>query len=195
MVPLMKSWTTFVTFVLCFNLLLPTDASAQQPERLRYYARLTQEFIDSWYSPCLGEKKWPVRTSRTESSWLSGRLNALVSAGLVKKTDQGNNTIWSLTQPGLRYFIPYGDFCYGRIKLHQITHYESISPELVLMNYTYRIEGLPDWAKNKDVRYAFSELDNWLSGVQHAQYQVTIRTAIGGAPKIQSPPEPLNLDY
>ncbi|TYL42804.1 MULTISPECIES: hypothetical protein [Dickeya] len=191
----MKYWTIFAIFALFFNVLSPIDANAKQPDQLRFHARLIQEFIDGWYSPCLGEKKWPVKTPRNEASWLSGRLNALVSAGLVKKTDQGNEAIWSLTQSGQRNFMPYGDFCYGRIALHQITHYESISPELVLINYTYRIEGLPEWAKNKDVRYAFSELDNWLSGIQHTQYQVTIRTAIGSAPKIQSPPEPLNLDY
>ncbi|WP_051124139.1 MULTISPECIES: hypothetical protein [Dickeya] len=191
----MKCWIIFAIFALFFKLLNPVSANTKKPDHLRFYARLTQEFIDGWYSPCLGEKVWPIKTPRTEASWLSGRLNALVSVGLVKKTDRGNNSIWSLTQSGQDNFKPYDDFCYGRIALHQITHYESISPEMVLINYTYTIEGLPDWAKNKDIRHAFSELDNWLSGIKHTQYQVTIRTAIGGAPKIQSPPEPLNLDY
>ncbi|GAB7214301.1 hypothetical protein OS42_09120 [Dickeya oryzae] len=57
MVLLMKSWTTIVISALFCSLLLPTYAGAQQPERLRYYTRLTQAFIDSWYTPCLGEKK------------------------------------------------------------------------------------------------------------------------------------------
>ncbi|WP_192456479.1 carbapenem biosynthesis protein CpmH [Musicola keenii] len=154
-----------------------------------------QDFIDASYTLCLGEKTWPMTTPMTETSWLSGRLNAMVAAGLVEKKPQEKIFHWSLSHVGEKYFQPYGDFCYGRMVVDKIIHYEKIAPDLVLIQYTYDITGVPAWAKNKYMHYAFSELDHLISGIRTVRYQATIKTVAGGASKIQDYPIPLDIDY
>ncbi|PWC09428.1 carbapenem biosynthesis protein CpmH [Brenneria corticis] len=182
------------TFLLiAFGLLLPLEALAQLSEQ--DYQQRVQDFFDAEPPLCLGEKQWPVRSPKGDAPWNSGRLQALVDAGLAHATSEGTDRVYRLSPVGDKNWRQYGDLCYGRMQVNGIEKIDRVNQELTIVYFTYRLTPLESWAHNRSLRFAFSELDNLVGGVGTTRYSATIRETLGGAAKLQDYPVPVELDY
>ena len=181
------------SLLIACGLLLPLGALAQLSEQ--DYQQLVQDFFDAESPLCLGEKQWPVRNSKGDAPWTSGRLQALVDAGLALARQEGADTVYRLSSVGDKNWRHYGDLCYGQMQVNRIEKIDRVNKELTVVYFTYRLAPLENWARNYSLRFAFSELDNLVSGVGTTRYSATIRETLGGAAKLQDYPVPVELDY
>ncbi|MDY4316615.1 carbapenem biosynthesis protein CpmH [Pectobacterium actinidiae] len=175
------------------GMLFPLCALAQLSEQ--DYQQRVQEFFDAEPPLCLGEKQWPVHSPKGDSPWNSGRLNALVEAKLAHETPEGTGKVYRLSPVGEKNWRQYGDLCYGRMQVSRIEKIDRVNQELTVVYFTYRLTSLEDWAYNRSLRFAFSELDNLVGGMETTRYSATIRETLGGAAKLQDYPVPVELDY
>ncbi|WJV61404.1 carbapenem biosynthesis protein CpmH [Pectobacteriaceae bacterium CE70] len=173
--------------------LFSVDALAKNDSNT--YRQLLQDFFGAEPPLCLGERAWPVNSHTHDSPWVSGRLNALVDARLARKTQEGKKIIYNLTPLGEKNWRKYGDLCYGRMHVTRIEKVDHINRELTVVYFYYRLEPLERWARNRSLRFAFSELDNLVNGMDKIRYIATIRETLGGAAKLQDYPTPVELDY
>ncbi|WP_413735082.1 carbapenem biosynthesis protein CpmH [Sodalis sp. RH21] len=174
-------------------LLLPAPACATAAPA--EYRRLIQDFLDAEPPYCLGETQWPVVSRSGEAPWLAGRLHALVDAGLARRSQNGRQAVYQLSKTGEQWYGGNGDLCYGRMEIGRINHIEAINDGMVAVSYYYRLKGLAPWAYHPTLRFAFSEMDQMVGGMDKTRYQVIINTALGGAPKLQNYPSPVEMDY
>ncbi len=179
--------------LIAVGLLLPFGALAQLSER--DYQQQVQDFFDAGSPLCLGEKQWPVHSPKGDAPWNIGRLHALVDAGLAYATPEGTSTVYRLSPIGDKNWRQYGDLCYGRMQVERIEKVDRVTQELAVVYFTYRLTPLENWAHNRALRFAFSELDNLVGGVGTTRYSATLREALGGAAKLQDYPVPVELDY
>lgn len=175
------------------GVLFPLCALAQLSEQ--DYSQRVQDFFDAEPPLCLGEKQWPVHSPKGDAPWNSGRLNALVDAGLAYRTSEGTGLVYRLSPVGEKNWHQNGDLCYGHMQVSRIEKIDRVNQELTVVYFTYRLTSLENWAYNRSLRFAFSELDNLVGGMETTRYSATIREALGGAAKLQDYPVPVELDY
>ncbi|MEC5344289.1 CpmK protein [Brenneria populi] len=183
-------------FFIFLAMLVPFCGYAQSTPVDKYIKKI-QTALDRQPALCLGERRWPVAIDRSgvSASWINGKMESLVDAGLIKSRFSGDKKVWEPTPAGLKELKKHGDFCYGRIMVKEI---ESITPEsngagVIIFNYS--IASLPAWAKNRSVRVAYTDLDNLVTGVNSTRYQVKYRRIGPEAIKIVGEPEQLDLLY
>ncbi|GLW39444.1 hypothetical protein Pcaca04_33800 [Pectobacterium carotovorum subsp. carotovorum] len=182
-----------ISVFIAAGMLFPLCALAQLSEQ--DYQQRVQDFFDAEPPLCLGEKQWPVHSPKGDSPWNSGRLNALVEAKLAHETPEGTGKVYRLSPVGEKNWRQYGDLCYGRMQVSRIEKIDRVNQELTVVYFTYRLTSLEDWAYNRSLRFAFSELDNLVGGMETTRYSATIRETLGGAAKLQDYPVPVELDY
>lgn len=62
-------------------------------------------------------RKWPVYSNENDAPWVLERMNALMDAGLIEQTVDGDEWVFSLSEKGRKAWQPYQDFCYGHLLL------------------------------------------------------------------------------
>lgn len=179
--------------LMILGLLFPLCALAQFSKQ--DYQQRVQDFFDAEPPLCLGEKQWPVHSPKGDAPWNRGRLYALAEAGLAHATAEGTGIVYRLSPMGDKSWRQYGDLCYGRMQVSNIEKVERVDQELAVVYFTYRLTPLESWAHNRSLRFAFSELDNLVGGMETMRYSVTFRETLGGAAELQSYPMPVELDY
>ncbi|WP_224554581.1 carbapenem biosynthesis protein CpmH [Pectobacterium versatile] len=181
------------SFLIVCGLLLSFGVLAQLSEQ--DYQQRMQDFFDAEPPLCLGEKQWPAYSPKDDAPWSSSRLHALVKAGLAYATSKGTDTVYRLSPVGEKSWRQYGDLCYGRMQVNSIEKIDRVNQELTVVYFTYRLTPLESWAHNRSLRFAFSELDNLVRGMETTLYSATLRETLGGAAKLQDYPVPVELDY
>lgn len=68
-------------------------------------------------------RKWPVYSNENDAPWVLERMNALMDAGLIEQTVDGDEWVFSLSEKGRKAWQPYQDFCYGHLFISQIKRY------------------------------------------------------------------------
>ncbi|PHM48849.1 CpmK protein [Xenorhabdus miraniensis] len=159
------------------------------------YMDKIQKKLDNQTPLCLGETQWPVSVKNGSSVWINAKMESLVDAGLVKSSIEGHNKVWFLTLLGSKEFKRSGDFCYGRIIVKNIESITHIDEKKGFIIFNYYIESLPEWAKNKSVRVAYSYLDNIVTGINVAKYRVEFEKMSSGVIEITDEPTQLDLLY
>lgn len=182
-----------ILVLIASGLLASFGAWAQLSEQ--DYQQRVQEFFDAEPPLCLGEKQWPVHSPKGDSPWNSGRLHTLVEAGLAYATPEGTGKVYRLSPVGEKNWRQHGDLCYGRMQVSRIEKIDRVNQELTVVYFTYHLTSLESWAHNRSLRFAFSELDNLVGGMETTRYSATIRETLGGAAKLQDYPVPVELDY
>nr|MCC8383953.1 CpmK protein [Photorhabdus laumondii] len=61
--------------------------------------------------------------------------------------------------------------------------------------FNYYVHLLPEWAKNKSIRFAYSYLDNIITGIDNEKYQIEFEKSDTGIIKIISDPIQLEILY
>ncbi|MBA0168721.1 carbapenem biosynthesis protein CpmH [Pectobacterium sp. CFBP8739] len=182
-----------ISVLMALGLLASSSAWAQHSEQ--DYLQRIQEFFDAEPPLCLGEKQWPVHSPKGDAPWNRGRLHALVDAGLAHATPEGTGKVYRLSPVGEKNWHQNGDLCYGRMQVSRIEKIDRVNQELTVVYFTYHLAPLERWAHNRSLRFAFSELDNLVGGMETTRYSATIRETLGGAAKLQDYPVPVELDY
>lgn len=172
-------------------LLLPLCSQASD-EKL--YRELIQHSLNQ-QSLCLGETQWPVAIIAGSDSWINAKMEALDDAGLVTSRIKTGKKIWSLTAYGRASFTKHHDLCYGRMRIRSINSVSKNNSDLIDVTFTYYIQALPDWAKNKSVRVANTDVDNLVMGVDKVRYQAFFKRDSQGALRLIGEPEQLDLLY
>ncbi|MDR0217725.1 MAG: CpmK protein [Enterobacteriaceae bacterium] len=158
------------------------------------YAKKIQKEIDDKISLCLGEKEWPVPANEN-LIWVNAKMGSLVDAGLVELNAKGNRKEWNLTPLGEKEFNKNGDFCYGRMILKDILSVNYVNKNKGFMVFNYYVDLLPEWAKHKSIRFAYSYLDNIITGINNEKYQVEFEKSNAGVIKIISDPVQVEVLY
>ncbi|WP_319927786.1 CpmK protein [Xenorhabdus littoralis] len=159
------------------------------------YMDKIQKVLDNQPPLCLDETQWPVSINNGDSVWINAKMESLVDAGLVEPKMKEHKKIWSLTPLGSKEFKRNGDLCYGRIIVKNIDSITYINEKKGFVIFSYYIKSLPEWAKNKSVRVAYSYLDNIVTGINVAKYQVEFERLSSGVIKITGEPSQLDLLY
>ncbi|MFT8211898.1 MAG: hypothetical protein ACMZI0_17395 [Symbiopectobacterium sp.] len=60
----------------------------------RDYQRALHDYFAAEPPRCLGVRQWPVYSHAQDAPWISGRMRALVDAGLALETRQGDNIVY-----------------------------------------------------------------------------------------------------
>lgn len=113
-------------------LLLSTFSWANEDEdskKVDEYKTALQAFFNSDYLLCLGEGKWPVYSNENDAPWVLERMNALMDAGLIEQTVDGDEWVFSLSEKGRKAWQPYQDFCYGHLFISQIKEIQPIDSD------------------------------------------------------------------
>lgn len=179
-----------VIFILTIIWLTPCQAGND-----KRYKSAIQQALDNQQPLCLGEKKWPTITYTKGYSWINAKMEALKDAGLITKSVATEKIEWRLTSYGLKQFKKSNDFCYGKFKVNKISEVISNSDGTLTIYFTYLIADLSEWAKNKAVRVAYTDLDNDLMGINHARYEIKFRKEGSGKLTVISQPSQLDLLY
>jgi hypothetical protein len=132
---------------------------------------------------CLtGFASWPIDLERSDSEPLV-QLQALEKAGLVSdKQEKVRSEVekldlvvrrFTLTERGSKFIGPAGGggergMCYGRKALDKVVKWDVPAalggPTQTRVFFTYRVDGLADWAKMPEVKRAFPSLARNLDG-------------------------------
>ncbi|WP_289997085.1 carbapenem biosynthesis protein CpmH [Photorhabdus laumondii] len=159
------------------------------------FRKKIQKKIDDKILLCLGETEWPVSINEN-SIWVNANMESLVDAGLVKLDfKRGKNKLWNLTKLGKKEFNKNGDFCYGRMMLKDILSITYINKKRGFIVFNYYVHLLPEWAKSKSIRFAYSYLDNIITGIDNEKYQIEFEKSDTGVIKIISDPVQLEILY
>ncbi len=159
------------------------------------YQRALRDYFSVEPAHCLGVKQWPVYSHAQDAPWITGRMQALVDAGLAWETRQGENIVYQLTPEAEPMWRTAGDLCFGRMKLNSIITIEPVAQGIKAVYFTYRLTQLAPWANNASLRFAFSEADNLIAGSTKTRYSATFRITKQGKLMLHSPPIPIELDF
>ncbi|MCL6722956.1 CpmK protein [Klebsiella sp. T2.Ur] len=157
-----------------------------------------RQMIDSYLSKrplCLGEKQFPVSIRMGSDRWVSARMEALVDGGLLTSHIESGRKIWRLTPYGQKSFSKHHDFCYGTMRVRKITDHSTDKAGITTVTFSYFIPSLPLWAKNRSIRFANTDLDNFVMGVDSERYQVSFYADKHGGIHMVSEPEQLDFVY
>lgn len=182
--------------VAVLSMIIPFFCAAHPPP-VDQYIKQIQRALDKQPALCLGETRWPVAIGKegANTNWITGKMASLVDAGLATSRIEGRQKIWRLTPTGLTEFKKHGDFCYGRMRVKDI---ESMTQEQNgggVIIFHYYIKSLPKWAENKSIRFAYTDLDNLVTGINSARYQVDYQRIGADTIKITGEPNQLDLFY
>lgn len=177
----------------CYILFLFFPFCAQAHHEIQY-----RKMIDDSLSKrplCLGEKQFPVSIRIGSDQWVNAKMEALVDAGLLTSHVESGRKIWELTPYGQKSFNKHNDFCYGIMRVRKITDHSTDNAGITTVNFTYFIPSLPSWSKNRSIRFANTDLDNLVTGVDLERYQVSFYADKHGGLHMVSEPEQLDLFY
>ena len=148
--------------------------------------------INSYYDAhpeCLfqTEKKFPVQADTNNTSDTT-QWDALVDGGLLTRTTAEKSKLIVLSKSVNNYDLSdkgrgawkadaqqpgYGNFCYGKRTVNQIvstTPAGSTQPGATsVVNYTYTIGNVADWAREAEVQNAYPTLKGKLASASNAQ--------------------------
>lgn len=178
---------------ICHLLLLLFPFCALASHEIHY-----REMIDSFLSKrplCLGEKQFPVSIRTGSDQWVNAKMEALVDARLLTSHVEPGRKIWRLTPYGQKSFGKHHDFCYGTMRVRKITDHSTDNAGTTTVTFTYFIPSLPSWAKNRSIRFANTDLDNLVTGIDSERYQVTFCADKHGGVHMVSEPGQLDFLY
>ncbi|WP_118987151.1 CpmK protein [Photorhabdus sp. CRCIA-P01] len=158
------------------------------------YTKEVQKAIDKTTNLCLGETEWPA-SNNDNSIWVNARMESLVDSGLIKSNLKGKNKTWTLTDLGKKEYNKNGDFCYGRMMVKEILNITYINKKKGFIVFNYYIHSLPNWARNKSIRFAYTYLDNIILGINTEKYQIDFEKTNTGMIKIISDPVQVEILY
>lgn len=179
--------------LLSWGALLPDSVWAQPTSN--DYQRALRNYFAAEPPHCLGVKQWPVYSHAQDAPWITGRMQALVDAGLALETRQGENIVYQLTPEAQQAWRTAGDLCFGRMELAQVINIEPVAEGMSAVYFTYRLTQVAPWANNASLRFAFSEADNLIAGSSKTRYSATFRITKQGKLMLHSPPIPVELDF
>ncbi|MBG6244057.1 carbapenem biosynthesis protein CpmH [Candidatus Symbiopectobacterium sp. 'North America'] len=157
------------------------------------YQRALRDYFAAEPAHCLGVKQWPVYSNAQDAPWITGRMQALVDAGLARETRQGENIVYEPEAEPM--WCTADDLCFGRMELDRIITIEPVAQGMNAVYFTYRLTQLALWASNASLRFAFSEADNLIAGSTKTRYSATFRITKQGKLMLHSPPIPVELDF
>ncbi|MFC0403095.1 hypothetical protein [Paraburkholderia rhizosphaerae] len=119
-------------------------------------------------------------------------MMALSKAGVLK-ADPVSVTGWlgrrypghqyTPTDEGKKYITPEGTICYGKARLVKILSWDPVvnvaGTSFTKVYFTYRIDGLPEWALRPDVQATFPNLASAVQGQEHARMAMPMALADG----------------
>ncbi|MBA5808768.1 hypothetical protein F9883_12870 [Morganella morganii] len=143
---------------------------------------------------CLDEHKWPQFSSSQSEPWMISRLNALASVGFIRATIKSSGVEYQLTEKGQEAWLPHEDFCYGALRISKIKAIEPQSDGISTVYFYYGVTGMPDWARDKNIRHAYSEVDTILRGMNKEVIQVDVRENPDGTLELLNYPTPASID-
>ncbi|OAT37416.1 hypothetical protein [Proteus myxofaciens] len=155
------------------------------------YKTALQAFFNSDYLLCLGEGKWPVYSNENDAPWVLERMHALMKAGLIEQTENGDEWVFNLSEKGRKAWQPYQDFCYGHLFISQIKEIQPIDSGKSKIYFYYGVKDIPNWANNAEIQSAFSELDIVLNGINRELYQLKVEKLPDNHFKVLSYPVPI----
>lgn len=162
-------------------------------ENYDYYHEI-QNFFDN-QSLCIGPLEWPVIIMAGQDDWINTQMVPLVDAKLAIFKIENNKKIWSLSNKGKKEFIINKGFCYGPLIIKKIENVDVKSNGLIIVTFKYTINNIPDWAINKSILFANSELNNLISGINSVTYKASFRLNSREVIIMHSEPEQLDLNY
>ncbi|KAB7894850.1 CpmK protein [Rouxiella sp. S1S-2] len=160
------------------------------------YIKKIQESLDKQPPLCLGTTVWPVHVATQDISYgyINAKMEALTDAELTHSKIIGKQKTWQLTSLGLKEFNKYGDLCYGKMVVEHIERiYQNKKSGSVIFDYS--ISSLPSWARHPSVRFAYTDVDNLISGIKTARYQANFKKIPAGKIEIVGEPYQLDLLY
>lgn len=160
-------------------------------QKVDEYKIALEAFFNSDYLLCLGEGKWPVYSNEDDAPWVLERMHALVEAGLIEQTANGEEWVFNLSEKGRTAWLPYQDFCYGHLFISQIKEIQPIGSGKSKIYFYYGVKGIPSWATNEEIQSAFSELDIVINGINRELYQLNIEKMPDNHFKVLSYPVPI----
>ncbi|XTZ37437.1 carbapenem biosynthesis protein CpmH [Salmonella enterica] len=169
--------------------------NAWAQESSQQYHQLLQRFFDQQPPLCLGIKAWPIHIQASASNWETGRILALADAGLVIKTNRGVEDIYRLSPQMQKKWALHGDLCYASMAVSRIVKIGKTAGNLTTVVFTYHLASLEKWATHPSLRFAFSDMDFLLSGVNKARYIATFKSVNGQPAEIIAYPVPEELEY
>lgn len=178
---------------ICYFLLLLFPFCTLAGHEIQY-----RQMIDSFLSKrplCLGEKQFPVSIRTGSDQWVNARMEALVDARLLTSHVESGRKIWRLTPYGQTSFSKHHDFCYGTMRVRKITDHSTDNVGTTTVTFTYFIPSLPSWAKNRAIRFAYTDLDNLIMGGDSERYQVSFYANKHGGVHMITEPEQLDFLY
>lgn len=105
-----------------------------------------------WYEYCLGETRYPVRSSDMTRS-----QSETEDLGFIKQqVNKEWYRVYDLTDNGRSPFTPGKGFCYGEPKLLRVLNFTAPSTStfgpytMSTVVYEYQIINIPDWARQPD---------------------------------------------
>lgn len=184
----------YVLFLLLSWVALLPDSVWAQPTSSDYQQAL-RDYFAAEPAHCLGVKQWPVYSHAQDAPWITGRMQALVDAGLARETRQGENIVYQLTPEAEQAWRTTGDLCFARMELDHISMIEPVAQGMNAVYFTYRLTQLAPWTSNASLRFAFSDVDNLIAGSSKTRYSATFRITKRGKLMLHSPPIPVELDF
>ncbi len=148
--------------------------------------------INSYYDArpeCLfsSEKKFPVQADTKDASE-TAPWDALVDQGLLTRTTAEKSKLIVMTKTVSNYDLSdkgrgtwkadpnapgFGNFCYGKRKVENVTSYTPAGSEqpgaTSTVNYTYTLGDVADWARAGVVQTAYPGVQAKLAGASNAQ--------------------------
>ena len=174
------------TLSLC-GMLLTTGCSRTKASKENFKAAIGNYYNAHpeciWSSPV----KFPQEVDAGKDSQTTG-YDALYDAGLLTRVTQQKKefifatkqvTVYDLSSKGRSVFTPdqsqpgYANFCFGHRDVATINNFttsaDNNSDQIANVDYTYSIDGAPDWARSGEVQTAFPIIQADLSGNKVAQ--------------------------
>lgn len=174
--------------------LIPLISSFSYANKNNEYYHGIQSFFDN-QNLCIGPLEWPVIIITDQDYWINTQMASLVDAKLAILKIENNKKIWSLSDKGKKEFIISKGFCYGPLIINKIESVDVRSNGLIIVTFKYTINNIPDWAMNKSVLFANSELNNLISGINNVNYKASFLVSNRGDIVMHSEPEQLDLYY
>lgn len=177
-----------------FVFLIPLINGFSYGHKNSEYYHGIQSFFDN-QNLCIGPLEWPVIIMIGQDNWINTQMTSLMDAKLATIKIENNKKIWSLSDKGKKEFIISKGFCYGPLIIKKIESVDVKSDGVIVVTFKYTINNIPDWAMNKSVLFANSELNNLISGINNVNYKASFLVNNRGDIVMHSEPEQLDLYY
>lgn len=151
------------------------------------FEKAAQAYVDTQYPKCFVLTNFPYETPEFDMSGQSKTLHALAGVGLVKETELSRKetpkTLFSEARTDIRYSYDLTDegrkyykdnaqkmmsgktvagLCVGTAKVVKVEQFsepgDMMGQKISRVTYTYKVTGLPDWARNAEVLATSNDL-------------------------------------